>query len=174
MAKENSVVNAAAEEPAANRYTADAQERRLHLRALGEEFPDDADPRTLTASEVRLANGTSIEALERAARLIEATPNLGTPAEVAAIRDMIAFELAYGGVRDDAKAVARRIDRSIVRRKLKVAKIVRVIYRLGKGYVTSDEGDAVRPLVEDLGRALAPQRRRKPSPPPDEEVKAKK
>ena len=171
MAKE--IVNAAAEEPAANHYSVDAQERRVRIRALVDEFPDDADPRTLTTAELRLASATSIEALERAARLVETKPQLGTASDVAAIRDMIAYELAYGAVRDEAKAVERRIDRTILRRKLKVAKIVRVIYRMGKSFVTGDEGDAVRPLVEQLGRELVPQRRRRPTTPP-EEAAAKK
>jgi hypothetical protein len=163
---------AAAEEPAANRFTVDAQDRAARLRAIAEEFPDDADPRTLTVAELRLASATSIQALENAARLVEAAPQLAVHADVAVIREMIAFELAYGGVRDQAKAVARRMDRFILRRKLVVAKMVRVLYRVAKGYVTADEGDAVRPHVEELGRALAP-RRRKPAPPPDEEVAKK-
>jgi hypothetical protein len=171
MSKEE-VVKAAAPEPAANRYTPDAQERVSRLRAIGDEFPDGADPRTLNAGELRMVRQTSIDALEQAARLAEATPAIAQVVDVEAIRDMIAFELAYGGMRDEAKALGRRVDRGILRRKLKVAKMVRVAYRMAKGYVTADEGDAVRPHVEALGRALAP-RRRKPAPPPDEEVAKK-
>ena len=172
MSKEEEVVKAAAEEPAANRYTSDAQERASHLRSIGEEFPDDADPRILTETELRMVRQTSIDALEKAARLAEATPAIAQVVDVEAIRDLIAYELAYGGVRDEAKAVGRRVHRVILRRKLKVAKMIRVAYRMAKGYVTADEGDAVRPHVEALGRALAP-RRRKPAPPPDEAVTKK-
>ena len=43
----------------ANRYTPDAQERVIRLRAMAVEFPDVADPRPLTLNEVRLARGTT-------------------------------------------------------------------------------------------------------------------
>lgn len=171
MNKAEEAVRVTVEEPAANRYTPDAQERAARLRAIGEEFPDDADPRTLTEGELRMVRQTSIDALEQAARLAEATPAIARVLDVVAIRDMIAYELAYGGMRDEAKALGRRVDRAILRRKLKVAKMVRVAYRMAKGYVTADEGDAVRPLVDALGRALVP-KRRKPAP-PDEAVTKK-
>lgn len=40
-------------------------------------------------------------------------------------REAIAFELAYIGVRDEARALARRIDLAILRRKLTAVKSTR-------------------------------------------------
>src|SRR5688572_5243871 len=110
----------AVDAPVANRFTRDAQERVTRLRAMAEEFPDAAEPRPLTLAEIRLARGTSASALEKAALFAEAAPGVGaTVADVPELRDAIAFELAYGGVRDEALATARRIDHAILRRKLK-------------------------------------------------------
>jgi hypothetical protein len=173
--KENTVTTAAADEqPAANRFTPDAQERAARLRAMAAEFPDEADPKPLTESELRLARRTSLAALEKAATLVEAVPEVGHIADVREIRDAIAFELAYGGVRDAARFMARRVDMAILRRKLKVAKMVRALFRMAKGYVTLDAGDAAKPHVAELKRTLVPPRRKKPAPPADVEAAAKK
>ena len=146
----------------ANKYTPDAQERMTQLRTLAAEFPDEADPKPLTPAEVRLARSTSVVMLESAAVFIEAAPAVGGVANVPELRDAIAFDLAYGGVRDEARALARRIDLAILRRKLKAAKAARAVYRVAKGFVTIDAGDAVRPHVAEMKRALKGRRRRKP------------
>jgi hypothetical protein len=146
----------------ANRFTPDAQERMTRLRAMAEAFPDETDPRPLTPADVRLARTTSLATLENAAVFVEAAPAVaGAVADVVELRDAIAFELAYGGVRDEARALARRIDLAILRRKLKAAKAARGLYRVAKGYITVDAGDAVRTHVSDIKRSLVPRRRRK-------------
>ncbi|HEX9986063.1 MAG TPA: hypothetical protein VGF69_22570 [Thermoanaerobaculia bacterium] len=151
-----------ADDPA-NKYTPDAQERMTRLRSMAEEFPDEADPKPLTSADIRLARGTSVTTLENVAILVEAAPALNEVGDVVELRDAIAFELAYGGVRDEARALARRIDLAILRRKLKASKTARGLYRVAKGYVTLDAGDAVRPHVTEIRRSLAPRRRRKPA-----------
>lgn len=152
----------AVEEQTPNRYTPDAVERIARLRAEAGAFPDDADPRPLTPREIRLARGTSVAALEKAALFAEAAPKVSSGvAESLLFRDAIGFELAYGGMRDEALALARRIDHAILRRKLKAAVATRVLYRMAKGYVTSDAGDAVRPHVAEMKRSLVRQPRRK-------------
>jgi hypothetical protein len=152
----------AEEEQTPNRYTPDAVERIARLRAEAGAFPDDADPRPLTLREIRLARGTSFAALEKAALFAEAAPKVSSVvAESPLFRDAIAFELAYGGVRDEALALGRRIDHAILRRKLKAVLATRVLYRMAKGYVTSDAGDAVRPHLAEMKRSLVRQSRRK-------------
>lgn len=154
-------VVAAAEEPVANRFTPDAQDRISRLRAMGDEFPDEAEPQPLTLAEVRLARGTPVAALEKAALLAEAAPEIGGPVAAAAdLRDAIAFELAYGGLRDEAAALQRRVDLAILRRKLKAVKAARGLYRIAKGWVTVPQGDAVRPHVTQMKHSLARPRRK--------------
>jgi hypothetical protein len=151
----------------ANRFTPDAQERMAHLRTIAAQFPDEADPKPLTAAEIRLARGTSAVMLESAAVFIEAAPNVGGGvADVVDLRDAIAFELAYGGVRDEARALARRIDLAIMRRKLKAARAARGVYRVAKGFITIAAGDTVRTHVADMKRALKARRRRNAAPEP--------
>jgi hypothetical protein len=175
--QQTGVVTAAAEELVANRYTPDAQERMARLRSMAAEFPDDADPRPLTPAEMRIARLTTTAALEKAALFAEAAPQIGSTAvDPAQLRDTIAFELAYEGLRDQALALARRIDHAILRRKLRAVRGVRGLYRLGKGYVTLDAGDAVRPELAEMKRTLVRPRRRKLAVPPEppDAVKAKK
>ena len=163
----------------ANKYTPDAQERMTRLRTMASEFPDEADPKALTLGEIRLARRTSAAALESAAVLIDAQPAVGglAVADAAELREAIAFEIAYGGVRDEARALARRVDLAIMRRKLKAAKAARGLYRVAKGFVTVDAGEPARPHVREMKQALAGGRRRKkpaaapkpkpaPAPPP--------
>jgi hypothetical protein len=158
---------AAADDPVANRYTPDAQERVARLRAMAAEFPDDADPRSLTVDEIRLARRTTITALEKAALFSEAAPGVGpSVADATQLRDAIAFELAYGGLRNEALAMGRKIDHAILRRKLKAVLAARGLYRVAKGFVTVDVGDGVRPHLNELKRSLVP--RRKPVPAPAE------
>lgn len=149
----------------ANRFTPDAQQRVAQLRAMAEDFPDETDRTPLTSMEVRLARHTPIEALERAAVFAEAVPGVAVGIDVRELRDTIAFELAYGGVRDEANAMARNVDHAILRRKLKAVRIARALYRVAKGYVTLDVGDVARTHVEALKRALVRPRRRKSAPP---------
>jgi hypothetical protein len=153
------------EQPVSNRFTPDAQERIGRLRAMGAEFPDVTDPKPLTLGEIRIVRRTSVAALEKAALFAEATPGFGHAAE---LRDAIAFELAYGGVRDEALVIARRVDHAILRRKLKAVRAARGLYRMGKGYVTLDEGDPLKPYVREMGNALSRPRKRKSVSPPAE------
>lgn len=163
---------AEAEEPVANRFTPDAQDRVARLRAVAEEFPDEKDPRALTVAEIQLARRTTPVALEKAALFAEAAPGLGNAvADVVDLREAIAFEMAYGGVRDEAQAVARRVDHAILRRKLKAVRTARGLYRVAKGYVTLDAGDPVRTHLGEMKRALVRPRRRKAPDPPVAEKK---
>ena len=155
--------------PVANRFTLDAQERVARLRLIAAEFPDEAEPRPLTPAELRLARHTSVAALEKAALFSEAAPAVGGVANAVELRDAIAFELAYGGVRDEAAAVARRVEMAILRRKLKAVRLTRGLYRVAKGFITIDAGDAVRTHVEEMKRTLVRPRRRKPAPAPASE-----
>jgi hypothetical protein len=151
----------------ANKFTPDAQERMTRLRTMASEFPDEADPKALTSAEIRLARSTSATALENAAVLLEAAPvNVGPVADAEELREAIAFEIAYSGVRDEARALARRIDLAIMRRKLKAAKAARGLYRIAKGYITVDVGEPVRPHVAEMKKELAPRRRKKPATAP--------
>lgn len=162
----------------ANKFTPDAQERIARLRAMAEEFPGAGiDPAPLTSAELRLARSTSAAALENAAVFVNAAPGVGNAiADPAELRDAIAFELAYGGVRDEARVLARRIDHAILRRKLKAVRSARGVYRVAKGYVTVDAGDAVRPHVTEIKRSLVRgggRRRRRNTPAPDPQIAAK-
>jgi hypothetical protein len=155
-----------APEPIPNGYTADAQERMARLRAMADQFPDESDPkRALTPAEVRIARMASPAALEKAAVFAEGGPNVGAPASAAEMRDAIAFELAYSGVRDLASLLAHRVDRAILRRKLKAVKSARSVVVMAKSFATLDEGEAVRPQVGEMRRAFRRPRRRKLSAP---------
>ena len=148
--------------PPSNRFTADAWRLIVQLRAVADELSkQETDPAPLTSMEIRLARHTSALALERAAVLAEAFPGIGGHVDIAELRETIAFELAYGGVYDEARVVARRIEHIILRRKLKSVKAARALYRMAKAYVTLDSGDAARPLVEALKQTLVRPRRRK-------------
>lgn len=154
-----------APEPIPNGFTPDAQERMARLRAMAVQFPDEEDPRPLTAAEIRLARQTTPAALEKVAVFAEAAPGVGAPVTSAAeLREAIAFELAYTGVRDEARALARHVDLAILRRKLKAVKSARGLYRMAKGYVTLDVGEPVRPHVADMKRTLTRARRKRVSP----------
>ena len=149
----------------ANKFTPDAQERMTRLRTMASEFPDEADPKALTSAEIRLARSTSATALENAAVLLEAAPvNVGPVADAEELREAIAFEIAYGGVRDEARALARRIDLAIMRRKLKAARAARALYRVAKGFATVDLGEPIRPHVSEMKQALGGSRRRRKKP----------
>ena len=150
----------------ANRFTADALRLRERLRAVADEVPaDTAEAVTLTPMEVRLARHTPIEALERAAHFIEAAPGISLGIDIDELRDVIAFELAYNGVRTEAEALARYVDQTILRRKLRAVKQVRALYKVAKAYVTLDVGDPVRTLVEALKQTLVQPAKRRKKPP---------
>ena len=53
--------------PAPSPQTLDAQERIARLRAIADDFPDEASPKPLTTAERRLASRTSVAFLEKAA-----------------------------------------------------------------------------------------------------------
>ena len=172
---DNQSPQTAVEEPVANRFTPDAAERIGRLRELAAQFPDEGDPRPLTLPEIRLARRTTPAALEKAALFAEAAPGVAdSVADVKDLREAIAFEFAYGGVRDEALVLVRRIDHAILRRKLKAVRTARALYRVGKGYVTLDAGDAMRPHVTEMQRALVRPPRRKRNGEGDPVVTAKK
>ena len=153
--------------PPSNRYTADAEARMTSIREMADQFPDEPDPVLLSPSEIRLARATSAEAIEKAAVFVHAAPDLGSlVADTNEMRDAIAFEQAYVGVRDEARSLARRVDRAIMRRKLKASRVARGVYRLAKGYVTTPQGDALRSHVADLKLTISKPRRKKVVPPP--------
>jgi hypothetical protein len=146
----------------ANRFTPDAQDRVARLRAMAAEFPEEKDPRPLTPSEIRLIRITTPAALEKAALFAEASPNVSSSiADVVELREAIAFELAYGGLRDEATSMARRIDHAIMRRKLKAVRAARGLYRIAKAYVTTDTGDPMRTHLGEMKRTLVRPPRRK-------------
>jgi len=152
----------------ANRYTADAQRRAEALRAMAEAFPKLAGDKPLTSMEIRLARHTPIEALESAAILAEATPQLAGVIDVDEVRDVIMYELAYDNVRGQAVALARHIEHAILRRKLKAVKAVRALYRMAKVYSKMDAGDPIQPHVQALKHTLVRRRRKKSSPATEE------
>jgi hypothetical protein len=153
--------------PPSTRFTADAEARMAKIRELAEDFPHESDPVLLSTSDLRLARATPAEAIEKAAVFVQAAPDLGNlVADTNELRDAIAFEQAYGGVRDEARALARRVDMAIVRRKLKASLAARGVYRLAKGFATVPEGFKFRTHLADLKRSLVPPRRKKVVPPP--------
>jgi hypothetical protein len=146
-----------------NRYTVDARKRIERLRAVADEFPDETELQPLTPMEVRLARHTSVEALERAANLLEHAPNLAANIDINELREVIFFELAYDGVVGEARSVAFRIERAILRRKLNAVRQVRALYRIAKSHMTLDGGENIEVLVQSLKHTLVRPRRRKKS-----------
>jgi hypothetical protein len=159
------------EEPVTNRYALDAQERINILRSITDFLDDQDDGRPLTPAEIRLANLTTPAAMEKAALLSDAAPTVANGIlSTTEVRDTISYELAYQGVIDELLAAARRGRLKILRRKLKVTRDIRVLYRMAKGYITSDAGDGVRTYVEEMKRTLVRPRRKKAAAPPEEEA----
>jgi hypothetical protein len=153
--------------PAASPQTLDAQDKIARLRAIANDFPDDVEPKPLTPAERQLASRTSIVFVEKAAVFAEAAPNIGVALSVdtAALRDAIASDLAYGGVVDETRTLTSRMEAANLRKKLKAVKVARGIYRVAKGYVTTDLGNAVTPHVDEMKRALQRPRKKKVAPP---------
>ena len=154
--------------PAANRFTPVAQERIMRLRAMAAEFADDDSTAPLTRAEIRMARDTSVVALEKAAVFAEAVPGGGAPvADAVVLRDAIAYELAFGSVRDQGKVLVRQIDLAILRVKARAVKAARGLYRMGQGYVTQEAGDPMRPHVTEMKRSLRRPRRKKSAASPE-------
>jgi hypothetical protein len=163
------------DEPAASRYSLDAQERIALLRSITDFLDDEDDGRPLTSAEMRLASLTTPAVLEMSALFSDAAPTVASGiVNASQLRDTIAYELAYAGVIDELLAAVRRGRLKILRRKLKVTRDVRVLYRMAKGYVTSDAGDSVRTHLEEMKRTLVRPRRRKIAAPPEEDAIVKK
>jgi hypothetical protein len=158
--------------PAPSPQTVDAQDKIARLRAIADDFPDDPQVKPLTQAEKQLANSTPIVFVEKAAVFAEAAPNIGVALSVdtAELRDAIASDLAYGGIVDETRTLIARIQASNLRKKLKAVKVARGVYRVGKSYVTTDLGNAVKPHVEEMKRALGRAKRSKkavtPTAPP--------
>jgi|GEM_PF-901207 hypothetical protein len=157
--------------PAASPQTLDAQDKIARLRAIANDFPDEVEPKPLTTAERQLASRTPIVFVEKAAVFAEAAPNIGVALSVdtAALRDAIASDLAFGGVVGETRTLTSRMEAANIRKKLKAVKVARGIYRVAKGYVTTDLGNAVTPHVDEMKRALQkpPKRTKKKATPPE-------
>jgi hypothetical protein len=142
--------------PAPSPQTVDAQERIARLRAIADDFPDEASPKPLTTAERRLASRTSVAFLEKAAVFAEAAPNVGVALSVdtLVLRDAIASDLATGGIVDETRTLTSRLEDANTRKKLKAVRLARGIYRVAKSYVTTDLGYVVKPHVEEMKRTL--------------------
>ena len=145
-----------------NPLQADAQEKIAQVRALAASFPGQADQNALTVRERRLANGTPVQFLERAAQLAEAASALGATVDVALLRDAVYWELAYGGLVDQINTLGRQVEMAIVSRKLKAVKAARSLYQMAKVYAATDEGRSMKPKVQELKETL--RRKRKTAP----------
>jgi hypothetical protein len=152
---------AAPKEPAANRFTADARRRIALLQTVAADLTEDPERRALRPTEIRLARHTSAVALEKAAVFAESQEIGRDLVEPLELREVISFELAYGGVRDAALVLAREIDLAILRRKLKAVLAVRALYRVAKAYRSLSAGDKAHTHLVELKRALVVPRRRK-------------
>jgi len=152
---------AAIEEAATNRYLAEALEELAILRGLAEKYIEDPDPRPLTPAERRLVRLTSAEALERAALFGDAAGVGGSLTNAEEMRDINHYLFAKLRVRDEAATLLRRVDDSIARKTLRGARLARTLYNIGRVYVKSDAGNALKPHVDELQRSLIRPRRRK-------------
>lgn len=156
---------AAADDPAINRYIAEALELVNRIRAIAALFPEESEPRRLRPSDLRLANITSAEALEQAAVLAEAAPNVGgSLANVHGLRDTINYLFANAKVREEAVTLLRRIDNTLARKKLRAVKLARALYQVAKVYAASEAGDGVKPHVAQMERTLRRKRRKAAAP----------
>jgi hypothetical protein len=138
------------------------------LRTVAADLTADPERRMLRPTEIRLARHTTAMALEKGAVCAESVPALNI-VDVAEVRDVIAFELAYGGLRDEALKLAREIDLAILRRKLKSVLAVRTFYRVAKAYKTLPTGHDIHVHLAELKRALVVPRRRKAAAQPEPE-----
>lgn len=137
---------------------------------MSKDFPYETDPTPLTRSETAIVSKTTVTAIEKSAVFAEGAPHVSSSiVDVDEARDAVAFELAYGGLADEAFAFSRRVRRAIDRRKLEPAKRARKLYKVAKVHAASDA--TIQTHVADLKRALV-NRRKKTAPP--EEAAAKK
>lgn len=158
--------------PQPNIFTTDAQARMGALRAMSADFPDEADARPLTPGEMAVARRTPLAALEKALVLAEAAPPLGAIfPELTDVRHAIAFELAYAGVRDEARAFARHADQAILRKKYKAVVAIRCLSGVSQRYGSMDAAEPLRLHIADLKRALSPRRKPAATAPKPEEKK---
>jgi hypothetical protein len=147
--------------PMPNPFLADAQQKIAMIRAISAAFPDTADPLPLTLAQRRLARATTISFLEKSALFVDAAPSVGAAvSDAASVREAALWELAYGGVVDEAMTLARRVATDIARKKLKAAVAARAIYRVGKGFITSHAGDGLKPHVAEMKRTLTKRRKK--------------
>ena len=173
MSQDVKAVTAAVGDPATalpNRYSADAAARMAALRALAADFPYEPDPTPLTRSERSISSKTSVAAIEKSAVFAEAAPRLNNGiVDVDRARDAVAFELAYGGLGEEAFAFYRRVILAVYRRKLEPAKAARKLYKVAQVHAPSDA--TIQTHVADLKRTIV-SRRKKTAP--TEEAAAKK
>jgi hypothetical protein len=168
-------LTATADDPATNRYTADALDRVTRLRAIFADLPGASNLPRLRPSEVRIANSTSAEALEQAAVMAATAAGVGGElANAPAFRDAVNYIFAYQQLREEMTAGLRQIDLAIVYNKYLAVKLARPLYQVMKAYAASEVGDALKPYVKQMQRTLA-RRRRKPlgtTAPPEPTVPA--
>jgi hypothetical protein len=170
VAKENSKISAAAaEEAGSNPYHADALDRVSRLRAMIADLPGTTDLPRLRTSDIRLANGTSAEALEQAAVMsINARGVGGDLANAPALRDAVNYIFAYQQFREEMTAALRQLDLALVHKKLVAVKLARPLYQVMKAYAASEVGDSLKPYVKQMQRALGLRRRKPATPTPSD------
>jgi nucleotide-binding universal stress UspA family protein len=144
-----------------NPLLADAQDKIAQLLTLAASFPEEPDQNSLTSTDLRLANATSVQFLERAAQLAEAVPVVGAAVDtnVTVLRNAVYSELAYGALVDQLTTLARQVGMAIISRKLKAVKVARSFYQVAKVYVNTEAGTPMKPHVQELKQTL--QRKRK-------------
>jgi hypothetical protein len=150
-----------------NPYTAETQEKIARLRALAAEIPDYTDAKPLTRAELVLVAKTSTEFLEKGAVFADAAPALAASVGIdpTVLRNAAAFSLAWGAFVDEAVVLLHRASAAIDRHKLNAALLARALYRVSKGYVTTDAGSVIKPHVVQMGQSLARRKSRKPQTP---------
>ncbi len=150
----------------ANPFTADAQAKIASMRAIAETFPDDSQEKPLTKAEIRLASGTPIVFLEKAALLSEAAPSVQGALSVNSsfLRESIASDLASGGCIDESRVLTKRMETSRLRKKLKAVLVARDIYRMAKGFAKTNQGNTVAQHVQEMKHALQKKRTKKVIP----------
>jgi hypothetical protein len=124
------------------------------LRALSAALPlDDAlPPRDANASKV--SNRVSLEVLEIVASILEAAPDQYPHFDAKGARASIAYEQAMRPVADDLRALAARIDRSILKRRSKNASEALALYGTLKSVARLPAKEAARDQVKQLKELL--------------------
>ena len=147
---------------------ADARKKAELIRSLAAEFRDDDAPGPLSTTRMRLASRTTPAFLDKGAVISRVVPNLsGTPPGAAdTMRMCVEADAAYAEVLAEAEELVRQIRMGMLRTKLKGVDLARIVYRTAKAYVQTDEGDAIRTHVEEMGRTLPHPRKPKAAPSP--------